>query len=133
MAPIVAVTLVLSLLYIFGRGGLLLTPEDTVAFYRRTINDPRRLRLRGDLLVFMAIPVIVVARMSRPDHGSFTFVIEALGWMFAAVAVWLHAEPERYQRQVDRFLGASPAVHRSVGALGIAGGLFLAWGAFVLL
>jgi len=129
--PIGIVTLLVGVLLLAGRGGFLVTPEATVAFYRRTlVEDPNLIRRFADMLVFLSLALLTVGRLSRPDHGDFTWVIEIMGWISAATAVWIHAEPSQYQRLLDSVLGMNEGRLRVLGVFGSVFGLWLVWSAF---
>ena len=136
MEPIAIVTAILAALYIVGRGPLLVAPAATVAVYRRLIFSTRgRIRIFGGLLVLIAVPLIVTAGQARAAHGDITILIEGMGWLAAAAAVWVIAAPGPFQRLAMSFWDAvsNPALLRAIGALNVAFGLGLGWVAFFVL
>ena len=136
MEPVAVVTAFVAALYVVARGGLVIAPKATAAFYRRTIfATDARVRLLGiGLLVLAAVPLVVTTRQAPPAQGSILILLQGLGWITAAVSVWLIAAPGLGRRLVaERLLRAPNSVLQIRGALGVAFGLFLGWAAFFVL
>jgi hypothetical protein len=135
MEPIAIVTALVAALYIFGRGPLVVAPTATVAFYRRMIATPKRIRITGVLFILLAAALIVTARQARAAQGDITFLVEGLGWATVAAAVWLITAPGPFQRLTNGFWDAvsTPGVQRAIGVFNVAIGLGLGWVAFFVL
>ena len=134
MEPIAIVTAILAALYIVGRGPLLVAPGATVAVYRRMFSTIGRIRVFGSVLVLLAVPLVVTARQGRAEHGDITILIEIMGWLAAAAAVFVIAAPRTLRRLKMSFWDVSdPGLLRAIGALNVAFGLFLGRVAFFVL
>ena len=135
MEPIAIVTAILAALYIVGRGPLVVAPGATVAVYRRMFSTTGRIRVFGSLLVPLAVALVVTARQARAEAGDITILVEVMGWLSAAAAVWVIVAPGTVQRFVTSFWDAVPSdsARRAIGALNIAFGLCLGWVAFFAL
>jgi len=134
MEPIVVVTAILGAMYIVGRGGLLLAPTETVAFYRRMYSTTKGMRIGAAVLGFIAPALIITARQARATHGEITDVIQIIGWIAAVAAVWVIAAPSLWQRLFEKTLySASKPTLRAIGVLNLAVGLFFLWVAFFVL
>ncbi len=126
MEPVAIVTAFVAALYIVCRGPFAVAPAATAAFYRRKLSTPGRVRVFGGLLVLLAAALIVTAREARATQGGLTILVEGLGWLAAAAALWVLAAPRSWQRLMDGFFSAPGPFLRVFGALNIAFGLF--WG-----
>ena len=135
MEPIAIVTAIIALLYILGRGPLLVAPAATVAAYERLFSRSELIRIFGGLMGLLAVPAIVTARSAHLAHGDITYLIEFIGWLAAAVAVWAIAAPGSIQRLVLSFWGAvrNRTLLRVIGLINVAIGLALGWVAFFVL
>ena len=133
MEPIAIVTAFVAALYIVCRGPFVVAPAATAAFYRRLFSTAGRVRIFGGLLVLLAAALIGTARQAHAAHGDITFLIEGLGWMAAAAAVWLIVAPGTWWRLADKFFSASNPSLRTIGVLNIAIGVGLGWVAFFVL
>ena len=115
-------------LYILFRGPLLVAPEAWVSFEQRLMYaTPGRLRIFGGvILMLFAAPLIVTARQAQ---GSIAFWAEGFGWIAAASMLWFIASPGFWKRFLESFWGvlSDPTLLRTMGALGLAFGLFLGW------
>jgi hypothetical protein len=129
MEPIAIVTALVAVLYIVGRGGLAVAPTATAAFYRRQLANPRRIQIFGGLLVLIAAALVLTARQSRAAHGDITILLEVLGWLTAAGAVWVIAAPG----PLRRLYSASDSTLRVFGIVNLIFGLCLGWVAFFVL
>ncbi len=133
MEPIAIVTLILAALYIVGRGPLVFAPAATVEVYRSMFATTRRTRVFGTFLALLAVPLVVTARLGRAEHGDITILIEVMGWLTAAAAVFVLVAPGTIKRLLMGFWDAveSHAARRAVGAINMAFGVVLGWVAFV--
>ena len=109
MDPIAIVTAFVGVLYIVGRGGHVVAPAATVAYYRRLSSSPKRIRFSGILLLaFVALPLIVTARQARADKGEITIWIEGFGWIVTALMILFIAVPGWWCRFCELILGCKP-------------------------
>ncbi len=133
MEPIAIVTVILAALYIVGRGPLVFAPAATVEVYRRMFATTGRTRVFGAFLALLAVPLVITARLGRAEHGDITILIEVMGWITAAAAVFVLVAPGTIKRLVIGFWDAveSHAARRAFGAVNIALGVVLGWVAFV--
>ncbi len=134
MEPIAIVTAFVGVLYIVGRVGHVVAPAASVAYYRRLVSSPWRIRLSGVLLfVLVAVPLIVTARQARADKGEITIWIEGFGWLVTVLMVWVIAAPGWWQRFANSYWDADPAHIWAHSLLKVSFGLFLCWVAFYVL
>ena len=73
------------------------------------------------------------ARQPRAAHGDITILIEILGWLAAAAAVWVIAAPGPLRRLMGSFYSASDFTLRVFGIVNLVIGLCLGWVAFFVL
>ena len=106
MDPIAMVIALLGVMFIAGRGPLLVAPTATVDCYRRMLSTRERVRLFGGAMVLLAVLLIASARMSRAADGGLIEFIEGFGWFVAVLAVWLIIAPGSLKRLVYWFWDA---------------------------
>lgn len=134
MEPIAIVTALVGVAYIVGRVGHVVAPVSSVAYYRRLVSSPGRIRLSGVLLfVLVAVPLIVTARQARDDKGDITIWIEGFGWIVATLMVFVIAAPGWWQRFANSYWDADPAQLWTHSLLKVTFGIFLCWVAFFVL
>jgi uncharacterized protein YjeT (DUF2065 family) len=136
MQPIAIVAAFVAALFILGRGPLVVAPAATVAFYRRALSTPGRLRILGVLqLVLIAAPLVITARQAPLEQHDITIWFEGMGWFTAAAMIWVIAFPGLWQRLMFSFWDAAsdPDLLRTIGVLNVAIGLGLGWVAFFVL
>ncbi len=133
MEPIAIVTVILAALYIVGRGPLVFAPAATVEVYRRMFATTGRTRVFGAFLALLAVPLVITARLGRAELGDITILIEVMGWITAAAAVFVLVAPGTIKRLLMGFWDAveSHAARRAFGAVNIVFGVVLGWVAFV--
>ena len=135
MSPLAVVVAYLAVVIIVVRGPLAFAPEATADRFRRWFfSTEARLRLVGiGMLVLMAAPLILTARMTPPAHPDVVW-FEALGWLATVAGALVIALPKPICRLAEAILvGVPTPVLRVLGVANIAFGLFLAWVAFAVL
>ena len=135
MSPLAVVVAYLSVVIIVVRGPLAFAPEATADRLKRWFfTSDARLRFIGvGMIVLMAAPLILTARMTPPAHPDVVW-LEALGWLVAVAGAWVIVLPKPICRLAEAILvGAPTPVLRVLGVANIAFGLFLAWVAFAVL
>lgn len=134
MEPIAIVTAFVGVLYIVGRGPHVVAPTATASFYQRVCSSARRLRWLGVLfLVLVAGPLIVTARLARPEKGDITLWIEAFGWIAAALMIVAIAAPGWSHRFANSYWESDPARIWAHSLLKVSFGVFLCGVAFFVL
>ena len=135
MSPLAVVLAYLAVLIILVRGPLAFAPEATVDRFKRWFfPSETRLRLIGvAMLVLLAVPLILAARMTSPAHPDVVW-FEALGWLAAAGGAFVIVLPKPGRRLLEGILAGAPTpALRVLGVVNIAFGLFLVWVAFAVL
>jgi hypothetical protein len=118
--------LLLGLVVIATRGPLLLWPKATLRSYRWLLTSQMRLRVFG---VVLCLPAASLIRLEPAPSGAAQEGLLILGWLLAAVAVWLIVAPRGYQllgEAVFELLEDS-GVARAFGVLGASIGMFFVW------
>lgn len=135
MSPLAVVLAYLAVVIIVVRGPLAFAPEATVDRFKRWFfPSVARFRLMGvGMLVLIAAPLILTARMTPPAHPDVVW-FEALGWLVAVGGASVIALPKPMCRLAEGiFVRAPTPVLRVLGVANIAFGLFLAWVAVAVL
>ena len=134
MEPIAIAIAFVAALIVVTRVPLVVAPTATTALYSRLFSNPQRVRLVGFVvLVFVAIPLVITARLSRDVHDDIIW-FEGFGWYIAIVVAWMLLAPTFWQRLLNWFYtSASAGVMRGIGVFSLAFGLALGWIAFFVL
>ena len=84
MSSVGAISVLIGVLIIIGRGPLIFWPEPTREFYLKMIATNNRVRLIGLFLVAIAVVMIVA---SRGDPRPAAMLIQGMGWIIAFVGL----------------------------------------------
>ena len=135
MEPVALPTALLAAFAIVSRAPLVFAPTATLEIYQRVIASPTRIRLVGALLGAFAAAFVVTAPGAREAHGWIALGLEGLGWVLVAVTAWLLVAPKSYRRVLESFVSVidDETTWRVLGAIGVGGGLGLAWLALAVL
>ena len=94
MDPLAILCILIGTLMLATRAPLIFAPNATLRFFRSLTSSDARIRGIGLLIAPLALTLIVLAR----DYGPAARLLQALGWIFAAAALWLLASPGSYRR-----------------------------------
>ncbi len=135
MEPVALPTALLAAFAIVSRAPLVFAPTATIEIYHWVIASPIRIRTLGVLLGSLAAAFVVTAPAAREAHGWIALGLEGLGWGLVAVTAWLLIAPKSYRRVVESFVSVidDETTWRVLGAIGVGGGLALAWLALAVL
>jgi len=81
-------------LIVLTRGPMIFAPRSTLRFAHRLVASDLRIRTMGALLAPLALALIALP----VGGGAAAGFLRALGWLWAAVTVWLLAAPGSYRR-----------------------------------
>ncbi|NNF27933.1 MAG: hypothetical protein HKN73_11980 [Gemmatimonadetes bacterium] len=135
MSPLAIVVLFVAFVVTAVRGPLAVAPEASVERLRRWFfaSDTRFRRVGVGMVVLMAAPLILAARITPPAHQSVVW-FEALGWLIGLGAAFVILLPGPLRRWIEGILDGMPTpALRFVGVVNIAFSLFLVWVAFAFL
>ena len=113
-------------LLIAARGPLIFAPRATLRFYGRLLSTDGRVRGVGLGLAPLAVALLVLTG----SEGTLAGILHALGWLFAAGALWLLAVPASYRSLAHGVLdffehSVDPAIARIIGLVAVTIGVTL--------
>ena len=128
MEPISVICILIGIAVIVNRGPLIFAPKATLRFYDRLISSNAGLRVICIGLLPLAVPLIALPLGDR----AAAVILHLLGWLWAAVSLWLFAAPNSYARLARGVLGhfessLDDTALRVIGLLAVAIGVTMVY------
>jgi uncharacterized protein YjeT (DUF2065 family) len=113
--------ILIGMLIIAVRAPMIFAPSATLAFFDRLVSTNTGVRAIGLVIAPLAAALVVFAQ----GEARAAEITRAMGWLFAAVTLWLLAAPASYRRLARGVLSVldDPAIVRVIGLVAVATGV----------